>query len=82
MKSLYNESTSHYEHTDTKNTLIGATVERYNYRKIYCIRGKENYRIHLFNYIKSYINWIKSNLDLNYKTKVKQITFYLQNPVA
>ena len=30
-----------------------------------------------FNYIKAYINWIKSNLDSNYKTKVKQIIFYL-----
>ena len=30
-----------------------------------------------FNYIKAYTNWIKSNLDLNYKTKVKQIIFYL-----
>ena len=29
------------------------------------------------NYIKAYIDWIKSNLDLNYKTKVKQIIFYL-----
>ena len=42
-----------------------------------------------FNYIKTYIryvidtiNGIKSNLDSNYKTKVKQIIFYLQNPVA
>ena len=35
-----------------------------------------------FNYIKAYINWIESNLDLSYKTKVKQIIFYLQNPVA
>ena len=35
-----------------------------------------------FNYIKAYINWIKSNLDLNYKTKVKRIISYLQNPVA
>ena len=37
-----------------------------------------------FNYIKTYIryfidniNWIKSNLGLNYNTKVKQIIFYL-----
>ena len=28
IKSLYNESTSHYEHTDAKSTLIGATVEK------------------------------------------------------
>ena len=35
-----------------------------------------------FNCIKAYINWIKSNLDLNYKTKVKQIIFYLWNLVA
>ena len=42
-----------------------------------------------FNYIITYIRYfidtiygIKSNLDSNYKTKVKQIIFYLQNQVA
>ena len=43
---------------------------------------KKTISFNYFNYIKSYINWIKSNLDSNYKTKVKQIIFYLQNPVA
>ena len=28
MKSLYNESTSRYEHKDARSTLIGATVEK------------------------------------------------------
>ena len=30
-----------------------------------------------FDYIKAYINWVKSNLDSSYKTRLKQIIFYL-----
>ena len=41
-----------------------------------------NYIITCIRYFIDTIYGIKSTLDSNYKTKVKQIIFYLQNPVA
>ena len=73
-----------------KNTLIEATVEKIHLPKDLLI--EENIKLFSFmsfNYIITYIRYfintiygIKSNLDSNYETKVKQIIFYLQNPVA
>ena len=67
----------HEEHTNRSYGLKETATERSTHKRKY-----KTISFMCFNYIKAYINWIKSNLDLNYKTKVKQIIFYLQNPVA
>ena len=78
MKSLWNESTSRYEtqrrekHANRSYGWKDTTTERF---ALY-VENKTIGFIY-FNYIEAYINWIKSNLELNYKTKVKQIIFYL-----
>ena len=75
---MKHDSTHRYEHTDARGTLIEATVEKdtsTNRSALYA--KKKTISFIYFNFIKAYVNWIKSNLDSNYKTKVKQIIFCL-----
>ena len=64
MKSLYNESTSHYEHTDAKSTLIGATVEKIQLPRNLLIKEKyKTISFMCFNYIKTYIRYFIDNIN-------------------
>ena len=47
IKSLYNESTSHYEHTDAKSTLIGATVKKIHLPKDLLIKLLASYKTYI-----------------------------------
>ena len=67
-----------YEHTDAKkhsNQSFGKKDTSIDRFALYA--EKKAISFIYFNYIKAYINWIKSNLDSNYKTKLKQIIFCL-----
>ena len=74
---MKHDSTHRYEHTDARDTLIGAMVWKMAFERPTHKRKYKTISFMCFNYIKDYINWIKSILDLNYEAKVKQIIFYL-----
>ena len=74
----------HEKHTNQSYDWKDTSTERFAHRRKY-----KTISFMCFNYIITYIRYfidtiygIKSNLDSNYETKVKQIIFYLQNPVA
>ena len=66
---------SHYEHTDAKSTLIGATVKKIHLPIDLLYMWKSKLQASFILTIENNINWIKSNLDLNYKTKTSHILF-------